>query len=807
MYRCWLAVLLFYCPLIAASQAGQSFSIRGKVMDSVSLKAIPYATVLLTDEKQVSVASGYTGETGAFILAFTQAGTFQLTISSVGYADKTISVTIAAGIAAISLDSLYLSPASGMLSGVTVTANKRIIEQRPGMLVYNAEVDVTNKGGTAADVLRKAPVLNVDAQGNVSMRGNSNLKILINGKYSGQIARSPADALNMMPAEIIKSVEVITMPSAKYDAEGAAGVINIITKKGRKDINGALELSASNLEQMFNPRIAINKDKWSFSFHGHIHRYRTKEAAITERVQFENGATLYTLDQRMEKDNGAPHGSADIALVYTPDSLTEISFGSNAWLGNWPDDKTIETAIRSSSGTILEQYSQSIDAAEKYLGSDINIGYSRKFKQPGREITLLGQFSPSKNRSPYQFYQRAKSSGDIIYREKNDNYTNNHEWTVQADYIHPVGKKNIYTLEGGGKIILRNVNNDYTISFSDGDPILQPDPTRSDVFKYRQDVYAGYAMLKANLKNNWYAEAGLRVEHTVLNGKFTAAAGSFENAFTNLVPTATISKKISEDQTLTVSYTQRLTRPYIWDLNPNADASDPKNIITGNPSLQPEITKQAELTYGLNKGSRFFLNTALFWKQTDNSIIDFTQVEANGVSVTSKQNLAGNKMFGVNFSSSITLSPVWSVNGNININYLDYSSSALQVFSTGWAADVDINTTIRLPRRYSLQVFGEYDSRKPTLQGYDSYQYFYSMAVKKEISDKNLVLTLSLVNPFSKYIPQHMVMRSTDFNSSIRRQYFNRAVKFTINWEFGNMFNQRDRKKISNDDIKGAPKG
>lgn len=613
----WLIGLVVLClPVAGMSQQGQplKYSITGRLIDSATSNPVPYATVILSDTKQNMIASVYSGESGVFKLAVEQKGDFRLEITSVGYAGREMALSVSGKTAAITLDNIYLSSAGSNLAGVTVTARKRLIEQRPGMLVYNAENDVTNKGGTAADVLRKAPVLNVDAQGNVSMRGNSNLKILINGKYSGQIARSPADALNMMPAEIIKSVEVITTPSAKYDAEGAAGVINIITKKGRKNITGALELSASNLEQMFNPRISITKDKWSFSVHGHLHRYRIKEDASTERVRFENGSPVSHLSQQMEKDNAAPHGSADIAFVFAQDSVTELSFGSNLWFGNWPDDNRLETTIRTMpGGSIIENYSQYTDAAEKYLGSDINLGYNKKLKRPGREITLLAQFTSSRSRTPYQFWQTDKGSDLVLYREKNSNKTNNQEWTMQADYLHPLGKKGVYTLETGVKMIWREVSNEYDISVADGQGgSFQHDPARSDHFKYSQRVIAGYGMLKASLEKNWYGEAGLRWEQTRVGGNLLRAGNHFKSIFDNLVPTATLSKKITTDQTMTVSYTQRLTRPYIWDLNPNADASDPKNIIIGNPALQPEIAKQAELTYGWNKGSDFFLNTAIF---------------------------------------------------------------------------------------------------------------------------------------------------------------------------------------------------
>lgn len=794
-------------PSIVFSQQGAKFAVSGKLLDSSSKKAIAYATVNLLDAQRNSIASTYSNESGVFTINASQPGNFILEISSVGYGLKEVKISLSEAQKAIATGDIFLGIATGNLAEVTVVSRKKIIEQRPGMLVYNAENDLTNKGGTAADVLRKAPVLNVDAQGNVSMRGSSNLKILINGKYSGQMARSPADALNMMPADIIKSVEVITTPSAKYDAEGAAGVINIITKKGRKNVNGMLEASASNMEQMFNPRISLANDKWNFNLAGHLHRFRQKESFTLNREQKENGVTSLLLNQESEKDNAAPHGSADFSIVYTPDSVSEISLGSVSWFGKWPDNARLQTAVRLPGGSINEQYTQATDAAMKFLGSDINIAYNRKFKRPGQEITLLAQYSPSSDKSNYYFSQ-LDNANSLLYRESNNSKTKNREWTLQADYIQPLSATGKHTLETGFKIIQRNVGNDYKVMVSGSQPEqLEQANDRSDYFKYSQDGYAAYAMLKVNLKNNWYAEAGARLEETRLQGNFTMTADKFENRFTNFVPTATVSKKINEEQTIGFSYTKRLTRPYIWDLNPNANASDPKNIVSGNPALNPEIAHQAELTYGFNGGADFFLNTALFWKQTDNAIVDFTSTDTDGISFTSKQNLAANKQYGLNFSSFVSLSQKWSINGNVNLNYLNYNSNALQILRSGWATDVNLNMTFKLPKRYTIQAFGEYDSREVMLQGYESFGYFYSFAVKKELPARKITITASAINPFSQYIRQTVFTESPAFISTLQNRSYQRAFKLTINWEFGGMFQQKERKKITNDDVKDQGKG
>ncbi len=811
-----IKLALFITAMIFLSATGHAqrtdqpkYLVEGIVKDSSSAQPVSYATISLFDNQENSITSTFSNEKGAFSLSVEKPGDYSLQVSFTGYGTRILPIRILLDTPKLSISVVFLNAATTSLKEVIVFAKKDIIEVHPGMLVYNAANDLTNKGGTAVDVLRKAPVLNVDAQGNVSMRGSTNLKILVDGKYSGQMARNAADALNMMPANIIKSVEIITTPSAKYDAEGAAGVINIITKKGRKNVDGALELTASNFEQALNPRISFATGKWNFSFHGHIHRLRNKEASTFLRTQLQNGSDVSQLEQKTEQDNTAPHGSGDFGITFTPDSSSEFNFAVNSSVGNWPGNKDIQTITQSSTGNILEQYSQHITSSEKYLNGDFNLGFTKKFKNPGRELTLLAQMVPGKNEDPY-YTLISYMSNQPPYEEYNTNKIKNREWTFQADYIHPFSNKGKYSMESGIKAILRNADNNYQVSVADpqqgGTPKV--DAARSDKFNYKQDVWSAYMMGKANLKYNWYAEAGIRVEQTEIQGDFSQSGSNFSNHFTNFIPTATVSRKISDEHTITLSYTQRLTRPGIWDLNPNADASDPKNITTGNPQLKPEISHQAELVYGLNKGSAFFLNTSLYVKQTNNAILSFTQTDNNGISITQKRNLASNKMAGLNLSSSASITKKWSVNGNLNVSYLDYNSDALQIVNAGWAADINLNTTIKLPSNYSLQVFGQYDGRKITLQGYESDQYFYSLAVKKEIPKTKFNITLAFVNPFSTYIPQRIVLNSASFTSEASNRYYSRAIKLTLNWEFGSMFSsQREQKKIKNDDVSGPPKG
>lgn len=799
----FLAALFVFMPLLSKAQSTEAAEllITGKLSDSSTKKPVVYATINLLDTSRNILASTYSDEKGLFKLLSAKAGV-ELEISSMGYATRLYTIN-RLNRQPLDLAEILLTPTGQQLSGVTVVGRKRLIEQKPGVLVYNAGNDPGNKGGTAADVLRKAPVLSVDAQGNVSMRGSSSIKILINGKYSGQMARSPSDALNMIPAEIIQSVEIVTTPSVKYDAEGTAGVINIITKKGRKDFTGALEFSGSNMQQMMNPRLEFTSGKWNLSFHGHLHRLRIKESAVYERQQLENGIAGNRLNQEIKQDNSAPHGSADVTIVFNPDSLSEWSLGINSSIGNWPGNQQVSTRSFRSDNTLEEFYQQQVKSAEQYLSTDINLAYNRKFRKAGQELTVQAQWSPGNSSQPYTS-QLTDAGNRIFYQEDNSNRIRNNEWTLQLDYVHPLNS--IFTAETGAKAIRRNANNRYTVSANEGGTWSIIDE-RTDRFRNKQEVWAAYGLLKSTITKKWYTEAGIRWESTLMRGELETARQAFGQQFGNLVPTATVTHKLNSDQTLTLSYTKRITRPFIFDMNPNINAADPKNLETGNPSLSPEITHQLEFVHGLNLGAAFFMNSAIYWRNTEDGIVDFRRTDENGISTSRKENLAGNKSYGLNFSATSLPMPWWSINSNVNINYLSFKSDALQIVRDGWAADLDLNTAFKLPRKYSLQLAGTLNTRKIELQGASSKQYYYSSAIKKEWATPKLVLTLLAVNPFNSYIPQEIEMRTPQFYSYSRNRYYLREFKLTLNWEFGARMNSRERKKISNDDVNSGNKG
>jgi len=802
----WILLSVFF-SFPAVSQNVPDYQIKGAVLDSVSRKPVEYATIGILDSEKKVIALTYSDENGLFKSKDISVGRFYLNLSFVGYGQKTIPFEIKTN-TVFDFGTIYLSSEVNQLKTVTITGAKQLVEQQPGMLIYNAEKDISNQGGTAADVLRKAPILNVDAAGNVTMRGNSNLRILINGKYSGQMARSPGDALNMMPAGSIKSVEVITSPSARYDAEGAAGVINIITKKGNQSSSGTIEVVAGNLEQALNPRFALNGEKWNFTSTLHLHKFRNKELTDLDRVTLDNGEESGRINQQIVADNVKPHSSGDVQIEFVPDSVNQFNFSLNGWLGNWPDNSEQFNQRFAPDGTLISAYNQSIKTKAPNKGLDLNLGYTRKFKKPGEELYFMAQHNRSLDDYNYNAYQRAGEQ-TLLYRERNDNHTSNSEWTLQSDYILPLTASGKHALESGMKAIFRDVSSTYDVSASEAaqPDLLLPVSARSDRFDYSQNVLAAYSQIKLKWNSGWALHAGARMEGTYLEGNQRNIAVRFRNEFWNFVPSATIFKKLNANNNLTLSYTKRISRPSIWDLNPNKDSRDPNNIVIGNPSLRPEEVNQIEFTYALQTDKDLFVNMSLFGRKTNNSIESIVTIENSGVATTTKQNLASNQQYGVNFSTAFTVLPGWKINSNANVRYAKFESGALNISNDGMAWGINVNSSWKLKNNYSVQFYGDYDAKSVTLQGYKTSRFYYSFSGKKEIPSKKLTISLSTVSPFSNYLSQNEIVRSPEFTSTLRNQYMLRSVRLSLNWEFGGAFKSGGGRKIDNDDLKNVKTG
>lgn len=777
--------------------------IKGILIDPTDNQPSVGAIVFLENQKGAVIKAIFSSETGLFDLVLPQKGNYRVRATYMGYVDF-ISDSIVVDKESVDLGTIKMLTKEEFLEVVTITASskKPLIENKSDRIIYNAGSDISNKAGTAADLLRKTPMLTVGADGELKMRGNSNIKVLLNGKPSGIMAKNLKEALKMIPASSIESVEVITNPSAKYDAEGAAGVINIITKKKMKGTSGNLDISVGNLEQSGSLALNMAIDKFDFSLQLNTSNSRERSTSLLNRTSLLNGLPNETLVQKRDvvQKNRDNYGS--FTAAYKIDSLQKLETTISFWRGGWPIKSDLYNLYNSDKQTSEYNQKSNQDAIFNYY--DVSTNYQRKFKREGQEIQFIIQASKSDDASEYTTDQY-RMDGMLAFTERSPNKGNNTDWSAQLDYAHPISKAGKNTIDIGAKYFGSMSKSDYKV-FNTQNPVAE---SRSDVMRYFQNIFSAYLSINIKTNNDWGLRPGLRFETTSLGGEFQNNTPSFGSNYRNWIPSVLIFKKLNEKQEIKLNYTERISRPWIWDLNPYVNASDPNNITSGNPNLKPELNRMLEVGHVYNTPEGLSLNSSVYFNSNSNAIESITTLEASGVSYTTLQNIAANSRLGVNVNASMQLNPNWTLNAGAELFYLKFKSKSMNLRNEGVFYTVSINNSYTLPKNFSIVVSCEYGNGYITLQGKNSANYSYRFAVQKEVFKKKASLTLSTTNFFKNKFSQKSYVTATSFESTSTNSFYNRSISLSFSWQFGRMKSSEytDKRFSGQDDTKSMPGG
>lgn len=760
------------------------FSIKGKVLDSSSKAPIQFVNLMLKKLDNQPVLAKVSAVDGSFCLNVPEKGAYLLVVSYMGYRTR-ISETIQVEAPVNNIGDILLQAQAGMLGAVTIKGKKPLIQNKIDKLVYNASSDIGNKSGSASDVLRKAPMVTVDAEGNVKMRGNSNIKVLLNGRPSNILAKNLKEALKMIPASSISSIEIITTPSAKYEAEGAAGVINIITKKKINGTSGNLDLSGGNLDQSVNGGLGTTVKKFDLNFSLNASSEQKRSLSQVDRTTVINGVSVGRLLQNgdeLQKERGL---FGDLNAEFRTDSTQTIGAVLSYWKGQWPQTSTLFNSYKSSTDVL--EYCQTGHQSGRFRQLDFQLSYEKKFRRSGQELQLIGQAANSADQSDYHTRQ-VDLTGQPLLQEQSPNKDKGRDFSLQGDYIHPIDKLNKYVLEAGARLSWGNSSSSYNVYNDRGKPGALPlilDPARSDRMKYFQNIVAGYLSLRIDAGKNWSFRPGLRFEQTRLGGEFVAGSPSFSANFSNFLPSFLITKKLNEQYDFKLNYTERIRRPWIWDLNPYTNSSDPLNVTSGNPMLRPELTRMLEAGYNFTAQSGFTLNNSLYFNTNNNAIEQLATVNNSGASFTKPQNIASNKRLGTNVNASFNVNPDWATTLGAEYYYVWFKSSALNVKNHAGFYAFNINSSYSLPAGYIVQVSGDYSNGDITLQGRNSARYNYNMSVRKEFLKRKASLTLTVNNPFQQNFRQTYSAIAPTFQSTRSDRIYNRSIALAFSWQFG----------------------
>lgn len=793
-----------------------TIKISGIVIDSTTNKGVEFANVALLDAATKKPLNGeMCDETGKFTLSKITPGNYLVSVSFIGYTTKTVAIQVTDKHKDINLGNIILGQSVKMLKEVEIVAQKPLIEEKVDRMIYNAESDATTKGGDATDVLRRVPLLTVDMDGNPSLRGSSNLKVLINNKPSTITASSVSDALKQIPADQIKTVEVITSPSAKYDAEGSAGIINIILKKNTLEgltlnINSSAGYRGSNLGLnggFRKGKLGISLGGFGRSSYNTPGNFYNNQRTLKRDTINQNIQTADTRTQNL-------FGNYTFGLDYDIDKKNSLT--GSVRLGirdghNYQDNlTTISSQIVGINETQTDNLVKNVNQLNLSHSVDASLTYTHLFDKQNREFNLLSMYSQSDGNNNFITQTTQVNGANDLSYIKNINPTQNSEATVQADYQTPLTDNQL--LEMGGKQIMRKATSNYNYYSAASDGIYSPlsgsSLYQSNLLDYTQNISAGYLSYTLNTMSKYSLKAGARYEYTSIAAKTDAGSISIPS-YAVLVPSINLSRRLDNGNMIKASYNRRIQRPSIQSLNPNTVASNPFSISTGNPQLSPEYTNNFELGYSLNIKATS-LNFSAFMRNTDNAIQQVRDSVRNrpGVILTSYQNIGVQNAYGGSVFGNISFSNKFSLSGGTDMYYavLKNPSPSIPAYAasnSGWVFSGRAFGNYTLGNNWGLQFFGFFRGTQVQLQGYQTGFRVYSLSLQKSFNEKRGSIGFGAEN----FASPTLTIRTSSVSPLLNQQgyntihYFN--FKVTFNYRIGKLTTSQPKKKksINNDDM------
>jgi outer membrane receptor protein involved in Fe transport len=791
---------LFVVPAFAQHKAG---TIKGIVVDTISGRPLDFMTVAVKKDNTVS-HSAVTAADGHFNFDRVKPGRYQLVVAAIGYTSKQVLLEMTTARPMLDLGSLLMVPLTTSLKEVSVQGSRPVIKQEADRISYDVQADMESKGLTVLDMMRKVPMLSLDADDNIKLKGNGNYKILINGKPSGMVTRNPKDVLRSMPASSVQKIEVITTPPAKYDSEGLAGIINIITnKKIDNGYNGSLNLRYQT--PVGGPGgggfITLKEGKFGITAYGGTgFNTSPKTQRLNSRVTTgENPSSLLT-DGTRKFNNNYRYGGVE--LSYELDSLNLLNSELNPYGGY--NKSTLDQYTEMSGGNTPIRYNMLTKSRYGWNGFDASLNFQHGFMgNKDRLLTFSYKYSYTANPqiNDLSFGNRVNYN-DPNYIQNNDGRSR--EQTVQLDYVHPLKKLNI---EGGVKGILRNSDSNFEYrSYDDASGSYITDQGRTNKFSNRQAVIGAYNSYAYNLEQ-WSFKGGARIEGTLVKADFISSSSNVNTNYFNIIPTLSFNRKFKNSSSLSLGFTQRIQRPDIETLNPFVDRSIPSIESTGNPDLKAVLSNNFELTYSRSKKGS--VNLGLSYHFANNTIQNVSVYNnTTGITRSTYLNIGKDKALTSNLNINYPLTEAWnlSVNGNIGYTWVEGSIEGVIQKNNGISGYGYLNTGYKFKKAWKANASFNYNAPEILLQGKSSAYTFVSFSGSKEIIKDKLTISAGINNPFSKFRYYTRSIQGTDFNQYYRSQNYNRSFILSLNWRFGQLKDaiKKNQRSIKNDDTKGG---
>jgi outer membrane receptor protein involved in Fe transport len=785
---------------------GASGSVIGKVVDAAN-KGVGFATIGVLKAADSAVVGGVLSkENGDFAIDQLQPGSYILRINYIGYDPVYRHFTLKPGASGSDLGNFKLSPSNATLKTVNVTANKPAYTMSLDKKIFDVSKSLTTVGGDATDVLKEVPSVNVDIDGNVTLR-NGSPTIFVDGKRTTL-------TLDEIPAESIAKIEVITNPSAKYDAEGMSGIINIVLKKDRKPgINGMVRAGADT-RGGYNAggNLNIYHNPLNFSASYFLHDRNGPYSGVTDRHNLFNDSWLH---QTTKGTRGGLFQMGRIGVDYFMDNRNTISLEGGIGGGSFTSHEKLNSIYQNNtqaadSSSYRKTYD---DHTFTFYSGDLS--YKHTFEKEGEVLTADMNLRRSNNggNGNYntQFYDKTGNPMNELATQKNNTDGSSTYFVGQVDYESPLSKNS--KLGAGIKTTIRNSNSTYDVFDLDNGGVYDFNDYLSSDYTYDEDIYAGYVQFSSQINKFGY-QLGLRAEQYQYSGSIPSQNLKFDpqKDKLGLYPSVFLTYKLTEQDQFQLNYSRRVDRPNFWQRIPYTDYSDPQNLRTGNPDLKPEYTNSFELSYNKFVGQTNVMAT-LYFRNTNDEITDYTEPFNNSTDTLIRYaiNAHTSNAYGAEFTLQTQITNWWNVTGNVNLFQTDISanvkSQSLNNSKFSWFGK--LNSDMKLPASFSVQISGQYNAPVPTPQGTSKDFGGVDLGVKKDfLKKKNASLTLSLSDVFNTQRRESYTEIPDVYTQTRERRRASRFLRLNFSYTFGKqdfqLFKRKNNKSRQGADQQGA---
>ncbi|MDD3890754.1 MAG: TonB-dependent receptor, partial [Bacteroidales bacterium] len=728
------------------------------------------------------VTGGITNEKGEFTIDKVPLGRYYGEVKFIGYSTTSIEpFFVNPKNLEVSLGNLSLEPASENIETVVITGQKQMLTHNLDKKVFNVEKDINAEGGSALEIMQSIPSVEVDMEGNVSLRGSQNVTILVDGRPSTY------SSIDEIPASIIETVEVITNPSARYDPDGLSGIINIVLKKKREPGYHGMVMLTAGTGDKYNGTLNFNyrQNRVNLFTNVSFRKFRMTGGTLSDRfTTIGSDSSILFQDQDFRRNGQFINlrAGADIFLN-TRNTLTFTGGYNSRDFNVW--DLT-ETNLYTSSNNLNNDYFRRNTGIMDGSGYNLSVNYKLLGKQKGQELTTDAYFYASDGNNENNILEWDKLDGTNNFKERSESASLSNALVMQTDFVQPIG--NGGRLETGLKAMIRNQDADYIFSkFSIADN-WEDDPLKSNTFVYNEQQYAAYAIYSNTFGDGKFSyQGGLRLEQSFTHAE--QKAGAYEPTkrdFLELFPSAHVKWDINDKNSAQVAYSRRISRPHTRMLNPFVDYTDPLNLSEGNPMLNPEFTNSFEISYYYNL-PKTKINATIFQRNTTDIVSRYVEVD-NEVATSTFRNIDKSENLGLEGVVSQTITSWWKVNANANYFKTKlYSDFLDERSSTGDSWSARATSIWNIGKNIELQVNGNY--RSPSIsvggsmrfwqsgggQGRIEEMYWFDLGARINILNRKGTITLR-VSDILKTMNYKSETWGPNFTSNIDRHRESRVI-------------------------------